>query len=444
MDNRSFDDKIKDKLESLSPRFDEKAWEQMSHLLDHVRFDPWFIKWKSGLWAAGLTLFTLINFWLFWNVRSDKNEISQLLQELQHSPKQTVIDTIKITQIVSDTVFISAAFERGNNDYGSQRYRDHWDHHNNLYASNATHPSSLIATEGGGTNVWNRNFSILNGDAFRSQNPFLRSLYSGFDDPGRDPNSEYDQINRSSVNLIEPVPFLSDYLSLNGDLIEINEKYQRKDSRKRRYNRNPLHINIGLASGMLIPDPDIGERFLSLKHSLFTEVELKRDLRLLSGVSFSKINYKLDEVDDDNFTDSDLQRYPGYLELENTPDEIQIENTTVQIPLYLRYHKSLNYNWGVFVGAGPTLDILVNQSFKYSFLEIENGEVIAFSEDRKFENPSLNIGSLSGSFGIEHAFSRRLSGQMEVNYQYGLGRLGAEKRSINSLGLGFGLFYSVK
>ena len=126
-----------------------------------------------------------------------------------------------------------------------------------------------------------------------------------------------------------------------------------------------------------------------------------------------------------------------------TPDEITVDNTMLQVPLYFRYYKPLNRRWSVFAGGGPTIDFLVKQKFTYSFLDIRNEQLVKFDEVVESNDLKVTLGSLSGNIGVEHVFNPRLAGQIELNYQYGLGKIGIEDRSFNSFTVSGGLFYKL-
>jgi len=76
-------------------------------------------------------------------------------------------------------------------------------------------------------------------------------------------------------------------------------------------------------------------------------------------------------------------------------------------------------------------------------LDIRNEQLVRFDETRESKEVKITLGSLSGNIGVEHYFSRRLSAQIELNYQLGLGSIGLESRSFNSFALSGGLFYKL-
>jgi hypothetical protein len=136
-------------------------------------------------------------------------------------------------------------------------------------------------------------------------------------------------------------------------------------------------------------------------------------------------------------------RYPGFGSFTTSPDEITVENSMLQLPLYIRYYKPLNHSWSVFAGGGPTIDILFKQKFIYSFLDIQGEQLVKFEEVVESNDVKVNLGSISGNVGIEHYFNNRLSAQVELNYQYGLGKTGLESRTFNSFSVSGGLFYKL-
>ena len=163
----------------------------------------------------------------------------------------------------------------------------------------------------------------------------------------------------------------------------------------------------------------------------------------MTGISYQEVTYKLDDVDDNNFERVTLLKYPDFGTFSSSPDEITVDNTMLQVPIYFRYYKPLNRSWSVFAGGGPTIDILLKQKFDYSFLDIRNEQLVKFSEVRESDEVEVSLGTLSGNVGIEHFFSRRLSGQIELNYQHGLSKIGVENRSFNSFGVSGGIFYKL-
>ena len=411
MDHKAFDDRIRDKLSGLNPKFNPDNWDEMADMLQYTSLKPWYIRWQKAIWGSGLLLFSLLNFYLLWQIKSERSTINNLQGETRQNV--VVIDTVKVI----DTVFITKTVYSENLASAD------------LQSSGSTEKSPYL-------------FGLL--ASLNKRSPLHPSWLNPSNVSHPFPNDNSGPEKQSAVPLIEydatnPEEWLEDC----ADRFEIAGTRLGRKKQRRKYRTNPFEARVGLTAGLLVPNPDIGERYISQKVGLVGEFSLKKNLRFVTGGHFNKFTYKLDEVDDNNFKPEDLTRYPGYDELGKIPDEIVIENEIIQVPLHLRLYKDLNYHWSVFVSGGPTIDFLLNQSFKYKYLEISNDQLVELNEVTQEKDLRIYLGNFTGAVGIEHKFSRRLAGQMNVDYQYGLSRLGVERRSVNSLSLNLAAFYKL-
>jgi len=417
MDDRQFDDIVKNKLESLTPPYREDAWKALDFRLDLLAPLPWYSRWKSLLVASSLGVITLLNIGLLYKVDSHQNQLKQLLKEIS-----------VVNRGVSgvDTVYIVTE--------------------NYLGASFLTNSNGLAASSSTGSNTLDflDPLTIYKFTASAADHTTTVSGVNGQSEiPLASAGSEISwQLNRQVTRVQSLDPFDQVYnLSVpNGDEMYVRGVVLPPSKKKWDH---PLDPRLGLSFGYLIPDPDVGERFVTSRQSLLIETPVRGNFHLLSGLSFQEITYKLDDVDDNNFERTTLLKYPDFGSFITSPDEILVENKMLQIPLYFRYYKPLNRNWSVFAGGGPTVDILLNQTFTYSFLVIRNEQLVKFDEIKESNDLKISLGSISGNIGVEHYFSRRLSAQMELNYQYGLGKIGLEGRSFNSFAVSGGLFYKL-
>ncbi len=430
MDHKAFDDRFKEKLEQLNPSYQPSSWDDMEDMLTYGLTKPWYHGWKSMAMLSGLVLFSAINFYLLWEIR--KERLGGMSAQDAFTKQVVVVDTL----YVSDTIYINASLPELS-DYSrvlnasSTKQRVESKYTPQIFSPNQGYNAV--------TNSFLTPKLQLTGSFYKA--PLIGQRLSGISKEGYD-----DRQYRPGI-----VPLIADKeldpLTLLQELtagFNMEKAGFGRDKIKRGTTRQAKAVRVGLIGGVLIPDPDIGERYISNKFGLATEVAIKRNLRLVSGLHTAKLTYKLDEVDDNNFNPNDLIRYPGFNELGRIPDEITIDNQLLQLPIHLRFYKSLNYNWSVFVSAGPTLDLLLNQRFKYNYLDIDDDEVIVVNEVTEQKDLKLYLGNFTGSFGIEHNFTRNLAGQVSIDYQYGLGKLGVERRSVNSLGLNLAAYYKLK
>ena len=416
MDDHRFDHIIKDKLESLDPVYNEAAWKELDYRLDLLAPLPWYSRLKSLLIAGSLGMITLLNIGLLYKVDSEQDQLEKLVHLLSKQEPNRVADTV---YVISQN-YLAASFLDG------------------------AAPTKLLASSDA-TAVYDLldPLSVYKIRASSSFTPVSSSVAatSAFSAEVTSDEAKL-AFNRQIYSISSLDPFSGQY-QLNGP--EAEDMYVRGvvlPPRKKKWDY-PIQPRIGLAAGYLIPDPDLGERFVSSRQSLLIETPIRGNFHLMSGLSFQEFTYKLDDVDDNNFERSTLLEYPQFGSFPSSPDEITVENTMLQIPIYFRYYKPLNRNWSVFAGGGPTIDILLNQKFTYSFLEIRNEQLVKFDKSIKSDDLKVNLGAISGNVGIEHYFNPRFSAQVELNYQYGLGKTGLEERTFNSFAVSGGLFYKL-
>ena len=432
MDHKAFDDRIREKFSGLTPKFSPDSWDDMADILRYSTPQPWYQRWQKAFWVGGLLLFSMLNFYLLWQIKSEKNEVDDLLNTSQ--PRVSVVDTIRVfdTLHITKTVYRSIPIP---SETTGQLLSAH-------SQSGTWSPGNFGNS---GANISGQNYLNLSASLYKRspsqsslKSPFLltRQLWNS----GLEPSRKTEDIALIEAEMIDPENWLESY----AQGIEIKGTGSADKRPRRKYRPNAFDVRLGLTAGLLIPDPDIGERYISEKFGLQGEFSLKRNLRVLTGIHLNRFTYKLDEVDDNNFNAEDLARYPGYAELGKIPDEILIDNEIIQVPLHLRVYKDLNYSWSVFMSGGPTIDFLLNQSFDYRYIEIDNDRLIESNEVTQEKDLKIYLGNFTGSVGIEHKFSRKFAGQMSVDYQYGLSKLGVERRSVNALSLNLGAFYKLK
>lgn len=413
MDDQHFDHILKNKLESLNPVYNEQAWKALDYKLDLLTPLPWYSRWKSALVASSLAVITLLNIGLLYKVDNEQEQLKQLVALLGDQKKYGI----------SDTVYLKT------DNYLSPGYL-RLDERSLLASTDGTavydllDPLSVYKITASAKRVATDSYQVESSSAsvFKINEPFQMR-------------------NVSEITALDPFDY--QYQFKGPDSEDMYVRGVVLPPSKKKWD-NPLDPRVGVFAGYLIPDPDLGERFVTSRQSLLVESPVRGNFHILSGLSYQKLTYKLDDVDDNNFEQSTLLRYPDFGTFTSSPDEITVDNTILQIPLYFRYYKPLNQNWSVFAGGGPTIDLLLDQKFTYSFLDIRNEQLVKYDEIRNSNGVEVTLGSFSGNMGVEHYFNQRLAAQLELNYQYGLGKLGVEGRSFNSFTVSGGLFYKLK
>ncbi|GJM28125.1 MAG: hypothetical protein DHS20C17_07600 [Cyclobacteriaceae bacterium] len=418
MDDRHFDHVLKHKLESVKPAYNDQAWKALDYKLDLLAPLPWYSRWKSLLVAGSLAVITLLNIGLLYKVDNEQDQLKQLVALLGDQKNDYSPDTV---YLVTEN-YLSPGFlqQEGGRLLVSA---------DETAAYDLFDPLSVYRITASVNQTTAYSISQVQKQSLSSNTPLIEPDYSA-------------SLSKELAEITALDPFDDQYRlkQPNGEDMYVRGVVLPPSKRKWDH---PLDPRIGVFAGYLIPDPDLGERFVSSRQSLLLETPLRGNFHLLSGISYQKLTYKLDDVDDNNFEPTTLLKYPDYGSFSSTPDEITVDNTILQIPLYFRYYKPLNHSWSVFAGGGPTIDLLLDQKFTYSFLDIRNEQLVKFDEIRNSDGVEVTLGSFSGNMGVEHFFNQRLSAQVELNYQYGLGKLGIEGRSFNSFTVSGGLFYKL-
>ncbi len=428
MDDNLFDKSIKEKLEALSPKYAESGWNKIAQALDYTFHSPWYVRWRVPLAVAGLSLFTFLNYWFYSQVKNDKQEITSLIAMTSENAGDTEVEKIFVTLYdtvrVVDTVYIIKKIE---------------------VRSAANNQKQLANQSADNLFSYYKNITRSNTEKYNEALAYTSQRTAG-DQRYNFSQSKFSNVGRDGLLLgyLDKQKLIDDMAYLN----ELPKKIEYEGTEEtpvvRAPKKDPLDLRFGFATGVLVPNPDIGERFISLKYGAMADFALKKNARLFTGLFHNAITYKLNQVDDNNFTENDLNKYPNFSDFEKNPDKILVENTIAQIPIHLRFYQPLNYNWSVYMGAGLNFDILLNQKFKYSFIDIKGDKIILRDEYVELNNKKFYIGSATGALGIERTLSRKFSAQLGLAYQLGLGRLGVERRSIDAFSLNFGLFYRLK
>ena len=109
MDDRNFDDILKNKLESLNPAYNDQAWKALDYRLDLLAPLPWYTRWKSLMVAGSLGLITLLNIGLLYKVDSEQQQLKQLVSLLGDQDKDKGLDTVYLVteNYISPSFFFS-------------------------------------------------------------------------------------------------------------------------------------------------------------------------------------------------------------------------------------------------------------------------------------------------------------------------------------------------
>lgn len=442
MDDRDFDKKIRSKAEELSPAYKESAWQRLEQRLLTLPPVPWYQKWGGWLFGGTMGLLTLLNLGILWQTHLEKEEVAGMLPAKDTSVNQILYyyDTL----YVRDTVYLQQE-------------------------TNSQNIPSLESLGGSGL-LSQRNTYSPRGKVFSTDKPGTAypSVISRHKKSLNEENSGIPPSfwqNSSDISVSSPEenqygflnvhPLLSTRPTWTGSLLTLpapveyidHPWYDEQTARREFHQQNPLQIRLGIGAGFAIPDPDIGRRFINGQQNLGIELYFKDQVnsRLFTGITHHKLHYILEGVNQrELYTREELNKYPGFEEMERLPKSIEVENQLLHFPIHFRYYFPLNYEWSVFAGAGVGVDYLINQKFTYAFLDVENGQILGYEDVVTIHNNHLHFGSLDGTLGIQYQAGKKLSLQTSIGYRYGFGRIGIEERAMDLLNFNVGAWWQLK
>lgn len=425
MDNHEFDFLIAQKLSEIEPEFDPQAWKDMDQMLESVSPLPWYQRPNYKVLAIAATLFTLLNAGLlFFNVT-----------------ERTKIEKLSVSRIVAP-------------DLSSFRP--------NL--SSFELPEVLIVGTKRGFIKTEAKRPVLAKTTTNTNQPYNQVsssiwLQKGKKELGQETINDLVPEDLTSL----PIPSISaiDFsaLKMQGPsgvdpvlveglfTAEIPEDYYYKEK------ETSIASRFGFTTGMNQQYGDLGDMYMAPRNGLISEFSLRKDskissLKLLVGATISKVNYGLNNIDEDLNVNEKLTGFPGVdLSVNRSapiPERVRVQNELVQFPIYLKYQAAVSNKFSVFASAGPTLDILASQRFTYSFINIEGGQVVDNELIERVSKSSLYLGSLGSALGLEYRITPWLAAQSELNYRYGLEPVGVEKRDISAFSLNFNFLFKIK
>ena len=250
MDDKQFDNIVKSKLESLSPPYREDAWKALDFRLDLLAPLPWYSRWKSFLVASSLGVITLLNIGLWYKVDSDQDQLKQLLKEI--SGENRGVSGV-------DTVYIVTE--------------------NYLGTSFLSNSKALAVTTPTGSSTLNfldplTIYKITSGAGDHSapvSEVSVQGEIPSFSGSSEIPVELYRPV--TSVQALDPFDQQYHLSAPNGDEMYVRGVLLPPSKKKWDH---PLDPRIGLSFGYLIPDPDVGERFVTSRQSLLIEPHVGR------------------------------------------------------------------------------------------------------------------------------------------------------------------------
>jgi hypothetical protein len=438
MSENNFDDDIRKKLESIRPEYSEAAWQKLKRSLPI----PWYMSFLRdyGSWVFGgiATVAFLGSQYNNQTIRKENKLLNDKISTITDSPE---------TKIVTDTIYV-----RQNDTVYTTRYVTRYVRIDDEFVEDETLKTrnlSRIQTEKARRN--------LNEETIYGDKTVLNS------------KSDVEKANIKAKNLdIDLIEKLTDKKAVSDkDLAETNLAFQANQQADKVIaevsDEKPKAVKVEDTSAivdeelkkeqkqveeLIIPDNKaslpsdqkkpkkidlsrinarfgitgdyMGKQFNSLGPAL--EVFLGERFALNTGLLITgkkEFEYKLSR-DFNMFTGKKFEdRYKPFIP--QKPDKIQdieIETSSIKLPIYFSYYVPVRYNWAFMLSTGTKLDLSVMETVKF------NGQNFDGSLDyNKFENqykPKI-FSNLYYGMGAQYQY-KRFFGQVTPYFEFPFGQ----------------------
>lgn len=433
MSENNFDDDIRKKLESIRPAYSEAAWQKLKRSLPI----PWYMSFLRdyGTWVFGgiATVAFLGSQYNNQTIRKENKLLNDKISTITNSTETKIItDTVYVRQ--NDTVYATRYVTR------YVRVADEYVEDETLNSENKT----AIQAEKDTPNLIEKKVygdkTVLNGKAKtesakpnNSDDDLVEKLTDKKAMSSKDlaeTNVEFQpnqQVDKVVAEVSDEKPKAAKVEDISAEKVEEESKKEQKkvedliipenkatlptDQKKsKKIDLSRINARFGITGDYM------GKQFNSLGPAL--EVFLGERFALNTGLLITgkkEFEYKLSR-DFNMFTGKKFEdRYKPFIP--QKPDKIQdieIETSSIKLPIYFSYYVPVRYNWAFMLSTGTKLDLSVMETVKF------NGQNFDGSLDyNKFENqykPKI-FSNLYYGMGVQYQY-KRLVGQMTPYFEF--------------------------
>ncbi len=434
MSENNFDDDIRKKLESIQPMYSEAAWQKLKRSLPI----PWYISFLRdyGTWVFGgiATVAFLGSQYNNQTIKKENKLLNDKISTITNSPQTKIVtDTIYVRQ--NDTVYTTRYVTR------YVRVGDKYLENENLNTRNITviqveKPSRNLKEEKifGDKTILNSKSDVekVSKNANKSDLGLVEKLTD------KKPVSDKDlaetnlafQANQQADKVVteatEEKPKATQVEDTSTKVAEEPKKEQKQveeliipenkaslptdQQKSKKIDLSRINARFGITGDYM------GKQFNSLGPAV--EVFLGERFALNTGLLITgkkEFEYKLTR-DFNMFTGKKFEdRYKPFIP--QKPDKIQdieIETSSIKLPIYFSYYVPVRYNWSFMLSTGTKLDISVMETVKFK------GQNFDGSLDyNKFENqykPKI-FSNLYYGMGVQYQY-KRFFGQVTPYFEF--------------------------
>ncbi len=435
MSENNFDDDIRKKLESIQPMYSEAAWQKLKRSLPI----PWYMSFLRdyGSWVFGgiATVAFLGSQYNNQTIRKENKLLNDKISTINNSPE---------TKIVTDTIYV-----RQNDTVYTTRYVTRYVRVDDEYVEDETLKSRNIT----GVQPEKAKSNFKEEKVFGVKK-VLNSKSVVENDNKKGGNSEVDlvgkltekkassskdlaetnltfqpnqQVDKLVAEVSDEKPKAAKVEDVSAEKVDEEPKQEQKQVEELIIPENkatlptdqkkPKKLDLSRINARFgITGDYMGKHFKSLGPAV--EVFLGERFALNTGLLITGKNefeYKLSK-DFNKFTGKKFEdRYKPFIA--QKPDKIQdieIETSSIKLPIYFSYYVPVRYNWAFMLSTGTKLDLSVIETVKF------NGQNFDGSLDyNKFENqykPKI-FSNLYYGMGVQYQY-KRLVGQMTPYFEF--------------------------
>ena len=455
MDDNSFDKIIKSKAEGYQDSgYDPHALADMRQRLANLPLARSGSKgWgKTAAIAAGLVLFTLLNFGVVWYFSEGRFEqVNTELQDLREERVQLLVlqeelmrlqtgqvDTIYVYKDIIRTITAPTNQAQGSNQsaylpgvdptYQSRSQQDHF----KLIDENQQLSEELQAF------LSDHNLMLVGDDG---QRMLVVKGHSVIPVNVHDGNSRWAQAP----------PALPENLPGVWDLSQLSEMSRKSsatklDSKtlwaleKHQYSGVDFQFGVEVMASTSVAPMGVGDVNTSL--GILGEVIFSPTLRLETGIHRGNRSYTIKESELADLDPSELSNYPGFDASIGQIIRLESDAEVWKVPLNLKLMGVLDHNKRWYVSGGISPQWLTGQEFDYQYAVDgadpggdDGGEFRTFIGAKQDVTPGFSIGTLNLGIGTEVYINEKTRWQIGAYYEHTLEDIGAENVKLNTYGL---------
>lgn len=429
MAEHPIDDLFKEKLEAITPAYDETAWAGFSAQLDAATLPFWaripqWLRWNVLVWS----LFAL---WQGYTWHREEARWEMWQQRAIHQNEPQVL-AAKDTIVIRDTVWVmvpaQASFAAPAR-LGQYPSTPHYKNTDEAYAL---------------TNYWtatnNRHFAWP-----QQTKPSGTDLNVNGENPGR--SAMLTTADHLPVPLRQRLETTA-YLPVSLDSLHLLDTLHQTPWQTAKLpqawpapvlqtpkQRTPLYWSAGPEIGVMLARQDWGDPYPWLVAG--ANIEARRGLWAMAlGIQHAQSVYDI-EQDEDAPLDPRFEQLPGFNGFNNPFELVEIYAYQWMFPATIRHYWAISPSVEGYVSAGAVG--LVRYRQKIEYYSDDDGEDGLYATN--IRQPGADLAFATGGLGLTYRLAKHWQLRWQAEYRHSLEPLGLEGRRVNGIQTQIGVQY---